>query len=94
MTNLSNLRRDGPSGPRGISCEAAGIEPLIAMGLQPHHPPLAERFADTPPALENPTSVEAMAHRLKTLEGRKLYALRKQTLEPVFGIIRSVLGFR
>jgi hypothetical protein len=31
---------------------------------------------------------------LKTPEGRKLYALRKQTPEPVFGIIKSVLGFR
>jgi Transposase DDE domain len=35
-----------------------------------------------------------MAHRLKTPEGRKLYALRKQTPEPVFGIIKSALGFR
>ena len=76
------------------ACEAADIEPLIALGRQPHHPPLAERFADTPPEPENPTPVEAMAHRLKTPEGRKLYALRKQTPEPVFGIIKSVLGFR
>jgi len=77
-----------------MACEAADIEPLIALGRQPHHPSLAERFADTPPAPENPTPVEAMAHRLKTPEGRKLYALRKQTPEPVFGIIKSVLGFR
>ena len=35
-----------------------------------------------------------MAHRLKTPEGRQLYALRKQTPEPVFGIIKSALGFR
>ena len=76
------------------ACEKAGIEPLIAMGRQPHHPPLQERFATTPPAPENPTPVEAMAHRLKTPEGRTLYALRKQTPEPVFGIIKSVLGFR
>ena len=76
------------------ACEAVGIEPLIAMGRQPHHPPLAERFAKTPPAPKNPTSVEAMAYRLQTPEGRKLYALRKQTPEPVFGIIKSVLGFR
>jgi len=76
------------------ACEAADIEPLIALGRQPHHPSLAERFAGTPPAPENPTPVEAMAHRLKTPEGRKLYALRKQTPEPVFGIIKSVLGFR
>jgi transposase len=76
------------------ACAVAGIEPLIAMGRQPHHPPLAERFAAAPPAPENPTPVEAMAHRLKTPEGRSLYALRKQTPEPVFGIIKSVLGFR
>ena len=76
------------------TCEKAGIEPLIAMGRQPHHPPLQERFETVPPAPENPTPVEAMAHRLKTSEGRTLYAMRKQTPEPVFGIIKSVLGFR
>jgi hypothetical protein len=47
-----------------------------------------------PPSPENPTPVEAMAHRLRTPEGKKLYALRKQTPEPVFGIIKSVMGFR
>src|ERR1700723_1932176 len=76
------------------ACEAAGIDPLIAMGRQPHHPPLSERFADVPPPPENPTPVEAMAHRLKTTKGRDLYALRKQIPEPVFGIIKSVMGFR
>ena len=35
-----------------------------------------------------------MGHRLQTPEGKRLYALRKQTPEPVFGIIKSVLGFR
>ena len=76
------------------ACAKAGIEPIIAMGRQPHHPPLAERFEAEPEAPKNPTPAEAMAHRLKTPEGRALYALRKQTPEPVFGIIKSVLGFR
>jgi transposase len=76
------------------ACKKAGIEPMIAMGRQPHHPPLNERFKKAPDAPENPTLVEAMAHRLKTPAGRALYALRKQTPEPVFGIIKSVLGFR
>ena len=85
------------------ACEKAGIEPIIAMGRQPHHPPLSERLEAKPepqePAPENPTpktptAVEANARRLKTPEGRKLYALRKQTPEPVFGIIKSVMGFR
>jgi transposase len=76
------------------ACRAAGIEPLIAAGRQPHYPALSERLAEAPPAPENPNSVEAMLHRLRTPEGRRLYALRKQTPEPVFGIIKSVLGFR
>jgi hypothetical protein len=76
------------------ACVAAKIDPLIAMGRQPHHPPLAERFAPAPPPPDNPTPVAAMAHRLKTPEGRKLYAVRKHTPEPVFGIIKSALGFR
>ena len=79
------------------ACKAAAIEPLLAMGRDSHHPSLRERFAAAPAAPaapENPTPVEAMAHRLQTPEGKKLYALRKHTPEPVFGIIKSVLGFR
>ncbi len=76
------------------ACEKAGVEPVIAMGRQPHHPPLSERFEKAPDAPKDPTPVEAMAHRLKTPRGRALYALRKQTPEPVFGIIKSALGFR
>src|SRR5215204_3670300 len=76
------------------TCQTAGIAPLIALGRETHHPSLSERFAEAPPAPDDPTPVEAMAHRLKTLEGRKLYAQRKHIPEPVFGIIKSVLGFR
>src|SRR5258707_1668190 len=38
------------------------------------------------------TPLAAMSHRLQTPEGKKLYALRKQIPEPVFGIIKSVMG--
>jgi transposase len=76
------------------ACAAAGIEPLLALGRAPHHPSLDERFAAAPPAPKNPTPLEAMAHRLATPEGKKLYGRRKHTPEPVFGIIKSVLGFR
>jgi transposase len=76
------------------ACGAAGIEPLIALSREAHHPSLAVRFAAAPPAPDDPTPVEAMAHRLKTPEGKKLYAQRKHTPEPVFGIIKAVLGFR
>jgi len=37
---------------------------------------------------------EVMKHRLKTAEGKAKYKLRQQTVEPVFGIIKSVRGFR
>jgi transposase len=76
------------------ACEAAGVEPLLAMGRDSHHPSLSERFAGAPPAPANPTPVEAMAHRLRTPEGKALYAKRKCTPELVFGIIKSALGFR
>jgi transposase len=76
------------------ACAAAGIAPLLAPGRTPHHPSLDERFAAPPPAPANPTPLAAMRHRLATPEGKKLYARRKHTPEPVFGIIKSVLGFR
>ena len=34
-----------------------------------------------------------MAGKLATEQGRALYKLRQQTVEPVFGIIKAVLGF-
>ena len=76
------------------ACAAAGIAPLLAAGRTPHHSFLDERFAAAPPAPDNPTPLQAMVHRLATPEGKKLYARRKHTPEPVFGIIKSVLGFR
>ena len=96
LGNVETLLADNGyfSAANVTACAAAGIDPLIAMGRQPHYPSLAERFEDTPPPPENLTPVEAMAYRLKTPDGRKLYALRKQVPEPVFGIIKSVLGFR
>ena len=76
------------------ACAAADIAPLIAQAREHHHLSWRDRFAEAPPAPEDPTPLEAMRHRLATPEGRALYALRKQTPEPVFGIIKSVMGFR
>ena len=76
------------------ACARAGIDPLIAAGRDAHHPAVDGRFAPAPPAPEDPTPLDTMRHRLKTPEGRALYAKRKHTPEPVFGIIKSVLGFR
>jgi len=75
-------------------CEAAGIEPLIALGREPHHAGWQRFVAAPQPPPPDATAMQKMAHRLKTPEGKKLYGLRKQTPEPVFGIIKSVMGFR
>jgi hypothetical protein len=76
-------------------CATAKIEPLIAMGRERHHASWRGRFAPAPKAPPpSATALERMAHRLKTPAGRRLYALRKQTPEPVFGTIKSAMGFR
>jgi hypothetical protein len=76
------------------TCNKQGIEPLIAMGRDSHHLPLAERLAQDAPAPETDDPLENMAWYLKTKEGKARYAKRKSTVEPVFGIIKHVLGFR
>ena len=75
-------------------CANAKIEPLIAAGRDAHYPHWEDRFTEPPPLTEPASDVERMKHQLKTIQGRALYALRKQTVEPVFGIIKSVMSFR
>ena len=53
-----------------------------------------EKREDPPPPPPGASVAEVMAHRLETKEGKDLYGLRKQTVEPVFGIIKEALGFR
>jgi hypothetical protein len=50
--------------------------------------------ADPGPPPDDPTLVEAMVWRLRTKQGRAFYGRRKSTVEPVFGIIKHVMGFR
>lgn len=71
-----------------------GIEPFIAVGRQRHGEALEERLAPIPEAPQNPDAVGAMTYRLKTTAGKAFYAKRKTTVEPVFGIIKEVMGFR
>ena len=76
------------------ACERETIIPYISFGKEQHNQPLQQRFKEADPLPENPTSVEKMKHRLQTLEGKQIYAKRKSTVEPVFGIIKHVMGFR
>jgi transposase len=78
------------------ACSARDITPLIALQREQHHPDPLARFTE-PAALQadaTATMAMAMCHLLLTMAGRALYAQRKCTLEPVFGIIKSALGFR
>ena len=75
-------------------CLAAKSEPLIAVARDEHHPDWRDRFTEPAPLGDDASPVEVMKHKLKTRAGRAAYALRKQTVEPVFGIIKSVMGFR
>jgi IS5 family transposase len=77
-----------------VACEQADIEALIAVRRDAHHPGWRECFTEPEPLPDEATAVARMTRRLKTKAGRTAYALRKQTVEPVFGIIKSVLGFR
>ena len=77
------------------ACEQQNVIPLLACGREAHHPRPEARFADAgeaPPAKASP--MERMQHRIKTTEGKKIYAKRKSTVEPAFGVIKQVMGFR
>lgn len=76
------------------ACVIQGIEPLIAMGRESHHMPLAERLQADAPEPETNDPLVKMAWKLKTKQGRECYGKRKCTVEPVFGIIKHVMGFR
>jgi transposase len=75
---------------------ATGTTVYAAVEKTGHHRSVADlekRNEPEPPAAAASVP-EVMRHRLKTTAGKTLYKLRQQTVEPVFGIIKSVLGFR
>ena len=77
------------------AAEQAGIEPYIATGHEAHYlwvEDLLGNLPDEPPAQASPK--EKMAYKLVTEIGKGIYRLRKSTVEPVFGIIKEILGFR
>jgi hypothetical protein len=77
-----------------IACaDEAKIEPLLALKRQTHHMAVLERFAPDGSPPQRADLVQTMAYWLGTRAGRALYGLRKQTVEPVFGIIKGVMGW-
>jgi len=76
------------------ACVGDEITPYIAVDRQSHNRSPWERFKEPPPLPDDADFVTRMKHRLKTKAGKAVYALRKVTSEPVFGIIKAVMGFR
>ncbi len=76
------------------ACEDRKITPYIAVDRQQHNQPLWDRFTEPPPPPDNADCVTRMKYRLKTKAGKEVYARRKVTSEPVFGLIKAVMGFR
>jgi len=75
-------------------CEDQKVTPYIAVKREGHHQPVMDRFKEPPPPPDTADAVEVMKHRLKTKAGKAIYAKRKSTIEPVFGIIKAGMGFR
>ena len=75
--------------------EARGIDPYIAPGREPHGVTLATLLHEQPgPPPDDADHITQMLYKLRTAAGNAIYRLRKSTLEPVFGIIKEVMGFR
>jgi hypothetical protein len=75
--------------------EAAQIEPYIATGRTAHNGGWKAHFAQAgEPPDENASPREKMAYKLRTAVGQAIYRRRKCTIEPVFGQIKEVMGFR
>ena len=76
------------SAAAAAAVENMGFDPYMATGRQRHHAAAAE-------VVETPTTAKAhMAAKVRTAEGRALYARRKVNVEPVFGQIKEARGFR
>jgi hypothetical protein len=97
----SNLNQ---SKPREVSADAGyyseenvqhlkdeQIEAYVAPGRQKHGAAVASPRGRIP---SSATPKERMIRKLRTVKGRRKYAKRKATVEPVFGQIKEARGIR
>ena len=75
-------------------CEAAKVTPYISDHRERHNLPWDEQYKTPPPCPQGADCVTAMARRLRTAEGKAIYAKRKSIGETVFGFLKEVMGFR
>jgi hypothetical protein len=86
------------NGPVIEQIQAQGIEAYVAVSAEAHE---RRRYdlREQKQRRENPRQhkapvLVAMDQKLRTPEGHKRYLRRQASVEPVFGIIKRVLGFR
>ena len=76
-------------------CEHRNISPIISTSREKHNSFLSN-ILNPDPTDDAPgvCPVEKMFQKLRSEEGKEIYKKRKQTVEPVFGVIKEILGFR
>jgi len=81
---------------RDVEDNGEGPTVYCAVEKHAHHRRVEDLLLKTDPLPpdDDATLKEQMVYRLRTKDGRLKYKKRKETVEPVFGIIKSVLGFR
>jgi len=67
-----------------------GIDLYVAAERHRH----GEKIEEVSPADAQAGVIEQMRHKLKTAQGQAIYKMRKAIVEPVFGQIKEVRGFR
>ena len=77
-----------------LKVQGQGIEPIIATAREKHNSFLETYLQVQNTVNEDITVIGQMNQRLKSKEGGDIYKKRKQTIDPVFGIIKKALGFR
>lgn len=76
------------------ACGKEKITPYISSGREQHNRPLFQQDGEVPALREDADSLTIMKHRMQTKEGKAKYAKRKGASEPVFGVIKAVMGYR
>jgi transposase len=73
-------------------CEMLDVTPYLSTHRERRYG--LDRFSPAQALGPEASAVDRMRERLRTQEGRAKYAKRKTTIEPVFGTIKSVMGYR
>ena len=93
VQKIASLSDTGYFSAEAVSeLEALGFDPHMATERHKHHTPLGAVQAASLPS--QATAKDKMRSKLRTACGRAVYGLRKGVVEPVFGQIKGVRGFR